>query len=595
MAEIEKTVEPAAQEEILETSASPSNTERRGFFPWLEDKERQHLSIRVLRRFPLLGALGLIGSFSTIILSWIVLFCFHNRRIVDNEHLKYLPKPAVWLSVILSMNAIFVHIAVTQGTSVSWWYRASREQATIEDLHNIWAVGSNRFYAVTSKKAFNYVALAAIFVAILPIDGILLQNSVSSTLRIRSSAAPSTPLYVADSFPDGFSATLNGDGTVSTLTPYFQGLISSVIGYSQGVYSYANTPDVLDYDYIELDGTFNVVGFNETCSTYTIPYDLPLDNHIYTEPVSDSIMFSADILWSNFEPNTIFVNTIHKPDDACVGHYIVTNCSLYMASVKQHLVASNQSSYWYWSMSYEPQFTTGPENEPVDFSYSSVPSDSINHTLNRVDNETATVFGGIAKALNSYFQSSVILQYTNTTGTSLSVNGIYADQIASTPANYSSYYIDTTLPNNCNHSFNQFGYYYYTFNDSYNSYSYSTPADDLLYQIRNTLFSISILVATDLTDASQTATDLIFQESATLYSIAWRYWGGTVLVTICILLFILPTYYGFWTLARKTTLSPFETARAFNAPALAGAPVDLDTRDLLKTFGPKYLHNYAGA
>lgn len=157
------------------------------------------------------------------------------------------------------------------------------------------------------------------------------------------------------------------------------------------------------------------------------------------------------------------------------------------------------------------------------------------------------------------------------------------------PVNYSSYYINTTLPNNCNHSFTQFGYY--------DGYSYSSPADDLLYQIRKTLFTTSVLVGAYpySYNSTQNVADIRLWESVTVYSMAWKYWGATVLVTICVLLFILPTYYGFWTLKRKTTLSPFETARAFHAPVLADAPVHLDTRDLLKKVGSTHLHNHTGA
>jgi hypothetical protein len=66
--------------------------------------------------------------------------------------------------------------------------------------------------------------------------------------------------------------------------------------------------------------------------------------------------------------------------------------------------------------------------------------------------------------------------------------------------------------------------------------------------------------------------------------------GAHVALTYLVLLFILPTYYGFWTLARKTTLSPFETARAFHAPILHDQPRELDTPALLKTVGLKNLH-----
>jgi len=79
------------------------------------------------------------------------------------------------------------------------------------------------------------------------------------------------------------------------------------------------------------------------------------------------------------------------------------------------------------------------------------------------------------------------------------------------------------------------------------------------------------------------------------YYVIWVYWGASVAVTMSIVLFILPTFYGFWTLARKTTLSPFETARAFHAPILQDAPMNLDTRKLLSEVGAKNLHTEMGA
>ena len=42
-------------------------------------------------------------------------------------------------------------------------------------------------------------------------------------------------------------------------------------------------------------------------------------------------------------------------------------------------------------------------------------------------------------------------------------------------------------------------------------------------------------------------------------------------------------------MARKTTLSPFETARAFQTPILHDQPTDLATLALLKTVGKKNL------
>lgn len=83
----------------------------------------------------------------------------------------------------------------------------------------------------------------------------------------------------------------------------------------------------------------------------------------------------------------------------------------------------------------------------------------------------------------------------------------------------------------------------------------------------------------------QTVTKITDYRSKNVYQVMWKYWGASCAITLCIVLFILPTFYGFWTLARKTTLSPFETARAFNAPIMSDAPVHLDTPALLKEVG----------
>jgi len=80
------------------------------FFPWLE-ADNQKFSTRSLSRFPFMGAVGLIGSALTVVLSALVLHFFDGKPVVTGR----LPKPAAWLSIILSLNSICVQIAVTNG------------------------------------------------------------------------------------------------------------------------------------------------------------------------------------------------------------------------------------------------------------------------------------------------------------------------------------------------------------------------------------------------------------------------------------------------------------------------------------------------
>jgi hypothetical protein len=204
--------------------------------------------------------------------------------------------------------------------------------------------------------------------------------------------------------------------------------------------------------------------------------------------------------------------------------------------------------------------------------------------LESEDNSTTTVFGGIAAALKSYYKTSIVLHPTKN-GTSLNVNGVYGQQIQPASSGWNEDGTPIVLANTCNQYFTSFG-------------SYNNPSDFMLDAIRATLFYTSIYASDMDTDPSPTnhqslpnVKDFI---GLNKYHVLWVYWGAHVAVTLSIVLFIIPTFYGFWTLARQTTLSPFETARAFHAPILQDAPRELDTKRLLKEVGRKNLHTDLG-
>jgi hypothetical protein len=200
------------------------------------------------------------------------------------------------------------------------------------------------------------------------------------------------------------------------------------------------------------------------------------------------------------------------------------------------------------------------------------------------DNSTTTVFGGIAAALKSYYSSSIVL-HPSKNGASLNVNGVYGQQIQPASSGWNDDGSPMVLANTCNQSFNQFGYY-------------TNPTDFMLDAIRATLFYTSIYASDQEYDATptnhQVLPDVADYVGNNEYTVLWVYWGASVAVTLSIVLFIMPTFYGFWTLARQTTLSPFETARAFHAPILQDAPRELDTKKLLKEVGSKNLQRDLG-
>jgi hypothetical protein len=69
------------------------------------------------------------------------------------------------------------------------------------------------------------------------------------------------------------------------------------------------------------------------------------------------------------------------------------------------------------------------------------------------------------------------------------------------------------------------------------------------------------------------------------YKVVWAWFFGAMAVTLAVSLFILPTFWGYWRLERKTTMSPFETARAFHAPVLYQNDSRIVSNDLIKRVG----------
>lgn len=558
--------EKVAAATSTEVPSESSGSQTGGFFPWLEDEEHRGLSSKVIRRFPVLGALGIVGSGLTCLFSWMTLYFFNGHKVIEGG---YLPKPAAWLSIILSLNSMLAHMAVSQGVAVSWWYRASREKATVEELHNVWATGSSIGAALTTWKAFNYIALATVFVGTLPINGILLQNAMTSGVNYHE-VNKTANFSIATSLPAGFSADLNIDGSVGLYNSLWQTVIPAIVGNTDGFYKISDSLNSCKGD---CSGTVEAVGFQvqDVCPSYTIPYNLPTDST--RNSTSDSTMFSVDVTWNSSTPYTIVVNSLVKSSTDCTGEYTITNCTLQMARVKYPVwVRFNETgdAMWTW---YNRQQWASPSH-PLSY-YS--PSDVV-EVYPVVPETNSTIFGGIASALQSFFGSSIVMHPT-ANGTTLKYNGLFAQQL---PTGYYPGQLDqfgnpVPQPDRCNTSFTSF-------------FGYGNPNDFMLTTIRDTLFYSSIYQAFQSQSSIQTLAQTPDWISTNEYHVLWRYWFGSLAVTLAIILFILPTFYGFWTLARKTTLSPLETARAFHAPVLREAPRHLDMNGVLKEVGKNNIH-----
>lgn len=326
------------------------------FFPWLEDgEENQKLSPLILARFPVLGAVGLIGSALTPLLSFLVLHFFNGRQLVTGR----MPKPAAWLSIILSINSILVHMAVSQGITVSWWFRAAKKQTTVADLHRVWATGSSVLTAITEWKVFNYIALATVLVATLPANGIILQNSISTKTLDVNLTDSLTSYSIADHLPLGMSATLDPDGSMDLYRYPWQQAMPRVVGNYDGFFKQSEPTDTTCKGYCEANVTG--IGFKSQCVTTLLPYDLPLDNQQHNGSITYNVsapnvnytIFETGITWDRAAPYMFNLTTVWKDKSSCVGDFQKTFCQLQLGSLEYPVeVAFNGSNdgKYYWAL-----------------------------------------------------------------------------------------------------------------------------------------------------------------------------------------------------------------------------------------------------
>jgi hypothetical protein len=567
-----------------ESATSPKPISRnQSFFPWLGgDEENQKFSAKSLTRFPLLGAVGLLGSAITVLLSFAVLKAFDGHEVISKTHWASFPKPSVWISIILSANGILVHMAASKGISIAWWFRASKRQTTVADLHNIWDRGTSTFSAVTQWKSFDYIALATILVAAIPINGIVLQNAVGSEVVYPNSNHTNTNFSIATSLPFGFSATQDSEDEPVSYKPLWQAAMPKVIGNPAGLYRTDVSRSTCNglCDNVKVTG----IGFSKNCTSSVVPYDFPLNGHKFngtlnTDDGMDSVgtVFAVEFDWLDNSPYTTAFTTTYKSSSECSGELHVDYCVLelgtvtYTASVFRNVPADQtKQALLEWTLeSQNGQFEASPDFKPFTDVEAELKSSS-------------TTYGGIFSSFAAYFASALELvdEYSNLKYQLASITW-FATQLHPTQ----EHEVDGTLksfPNGCNAYFGP-----RSFQSADGTKKFTNPSDFILDQYQTTLFYLSLEFGANETQTLPFVDDFF---AVSVYTVVWKWWWASVAVTLGIILFILPTFYGFWLLARKTTMSPFETARAFHAPILHDASPELDTPALLKEVGQKNLH-----
>ncbi len=96
------------------------------------------------------------------------------------------------------------------------------------------------------------------------------------------------------------------------------------------------------------------------------------------------------------------------------------------------------------------------------------------------------------------------------------------------------------------------------------------------------MFQTAIAAANSLTVRSVSA-----QQQATIavYVSHYLYLGLASLFTALAIILVIPTFIAYWQLGREVSMSPIETAKAFNAPLLRNYDSNADAEHLIKNLG----------
>ncbi len=493
-----------------------------------------------------------------------------------DEIASWLVQPSVYLSLIAAALGPAVAYIYAQGVQVDFWMFCMRGR-TLFEIDNRWQVAGDVVAAVTStlcRQRISRIALACVAVTAMAVQGTFLQNASRSVPTQIQTAAQSN-LNIAPELPSEFSSTYTGRVTnAAVLNPTFAAVLQgfqartamSSISTCQGSCS----------------GTFAGAGLAATCSSTPFNWTVPKEFYnaypaIQFNAFNISFKISGDtVLDKNGNPtyhpgtslqvwrNTrltvdfyvkdgrkLFQMTPDGPQE--VGFH--RQCILRPATVLYPVTISNSTIRLRGQM---------VDDEAIDFLDVYEPA--------AYGSGSGTTWLGYASTVSELYATTINVSYAGAVGYTYARSGLFGTA-------YLKNLGDVQDPD---------GFFDVSFYDS---------SADVLSGMRELSFRMALAAARNPTagrwlgknippgtNTNIDSVDLglytlsvppfsvtngtVETRNITLYHTDWAYGGFGIAWTFLMLALIAPTFYGFWLLDRKLSLSPLETAKAFRSPLL---------------------------
>ena len=493
-------------------------------------------------RLPWLGfgalLLALIGTASSV-----VILMVSNGQALST----WTWQPTVYLAIASAITNVALRVALTEGLNVAWWRRATKENTKIADLHRCWSHGNSVFAAITSGRQVSRVAIAGMLVAICPITGPLLQRASDVTIG-QFHRVTNMNLTIASALPYGYTSYVSGrQFEVGLLTVPFAKVVNAAK-------SQADIHVTSNGCRGECKTVVHGAGFAINCSVGTVPFNLtPPDPLEFPLPYAQ--IFSSDVGWNGSgrqDSGTINLEVQYKDTHKCDGSLQIRNCTMKHATVGYPVIIDGNQS----TIKLDPATTMFDDTdlEVIDIDYSG---------------GYRSTFGGFYTALHEEYVSSVSMEWSGAVGYTLSSDGATANRYAfpnpdEDPDNAST---------NC-------------------TLAFQDPSQDMIQAVRDMMFRTAIAAANGSESQS-----IIAQQTSTapIYKSSYLYLGLATLFTALAWLATLLIYISWWHMGRRTTMSPIEIAKAFNAPVLENKDSNATVDDLLEEIGDRTIRYGATA
>jgi len=449
-----------------------------------------------------------------------IIFISNNQTVVS-----WKVGPATLLAILSSVLDHALSTALYTSVAVVWW-RSALHGTTLARLHHIWAHGTgsrvipNIFAGRLANKVFLVYALVgtAKFV-----NNPLFQRATQITAQ-NVVTNETMMLDLMQQLPDGWLATI-GNGTLDSMIGSRNGLSTYQEWYWNDTMSSHDSPDY--YCNGTCKGKVSGAGITYNCSSTTIPLDLT-GNGV--------VIFSIN--WTMNETAAgepfLLLKTLHSSavDDSCIATLIIDTCNISAAIVKYPITVTNTTV----------ALTNTNELESMDVVSTFVSEGDL---LTAPEGTGAGPLQGLYNFFGYYMVSNVVEQretWYEDNVTIYSGGSEIADLFFNSQA--SSY--DNYTMTHC-------------------GLKWSSPTQYVLNSLNNFMFRAALRAGNGTNVQSftvqQTNLALVFRSDH-------RYLVTALLFIVFALLAVLLLLWGWWDIGRRVSLSPIETARAFQAPMM---------------------------